>query len=107
MATVDECSPAVRARVDAVNARIVAAGIKDLKFHKDPDKWASMTVDQRANELCDVMEAYFNGDCLPIVRYMHPDRTLFYTGRADLLPGARAMADEHATFYPYGRDCAA
>lgn len=63
-------SPETRARVDALQARIAAAGIKDLKFTRDPDRWNAMTADQRAAEICDVLESYLDGKCRPIPAFL-------------------------------------
>jgi hypothetical protein len=72
-------STEVAARVDAIQARIAAAGVKGFSFTKDPEKWNALTFDQRAAEICAVLEAYLDGKCKPIPGYL-PWRDAGYLG---------------------------
>jgi hypothetical protein len=59
-------SEAVRDRVDRVQARIAAAGIKDMKFSRHPERWNAASYDERATEICDLLEAVLDGNTKPL-----------------------------------------
>lgn len=66
MSARDQLSESVRARVDALQARVIAAGILDLRFTKDHTTWNALSYDERAGQICDVLEAYLDGKCRPL-----------------------------------------
>lgn len=56
-------------RVAIVERRLKEAGIKNMSFTKDPERWNKMTSDQRANAICDVLEAMLDGKCSEALKF--------------------------------------
>jgi hypothetical protein len=50
-----------QARIHEVQRKSDEMGIEDIKFFKMPS-WNDLSREERAVEICDWMEAYFNGD---------------------------------------------
>lgn len=65
-------TPSVKDRLDEVQAKLIEMGVRDVKIHKDTERWNEMTMDERANTLCDVFEAWMSGRCKPVTEYDSP-----------------------------------
>lgn len=58
--------PTTAKRLHDVQVKLESMGVRDIKLHRDADRWNELTMDERATLLCDVFEAWMRGDYSPM-----------------------------------------
>lgn len=62
----DELTPETRARVDSLQEWIKNQNIKDIKFDRNGKIWDDASYEQRAKDICDLLECICDGKFKPL-----------------------------------------